>query len=368
MERTDLSLSAEVIRLAYEGVDRPLAWGQMLEEAGRLFRAKDVYYVRIPRSADEPKFVQTWGVDPKIEKLYRSVWAFPPRNPTLRRCLDRRTDGVIVSRCLLPKSEFEQTEFFQLVRRPRGVDDELSSSDLFGGDGYFYLTLNRAVGDSRFGRGEIRTMGLLRPHLIQALKLQASLTRWQQRAALCRTALDQQDDAVIRRAPDGRLHPVNGAGEELMESERLNGPSGASLPRDPRSGRQDKEETSPAGKIAVVVRLQSGRLYSLFTSPCFSGGTFLGEVLRLRPLDRTEPRLPYLDDRGFTPQERRVASLLCQGLKSAEICSEIGIGPETLHTHIQHLFDKTGCRSRVQLVTLLSRPPEPERPHEAPDA
>jgi DNA-binding CsgD family transcriptional regulator len=54
----------------------------------------------------------------------------------------------------------------------------------------------------------------------------------------------------------------------------------------------------------------------------------------------------------LTPAEARVLELLCDGRTQTEIAAHLGIAASTVKTHLQHVFDKTGCRRQVELVKL----------------
>jgi two-component system, NarL family, nitrate/nitrite response regulator NarL len=52
----------------------------------------------------------------------------------------------------------------------------------------------------------------------------------------------------------------------------------------------------------------------------------------------------------FTPKEREILSLLCQGLKNREIARALGISPSTVKVHLAHMYDKSGIHSREILA------------------
>ena len=59
----------------------------------------------------------------------------------------------------------------------------------------------------------------------------------------------------------------------------------------------------------------------------------------------------------LTTRERRVLSLVCEGLKNREIAAQIGVSVGSAKATVQQLFSKFGVRSRSRLVrTALERP------------
>lgn len=58
---------------------------------------------------------------------------------------------------------------------------------------------------------------------------------------------------------------------------------------------------------------------------------------------------------GFTPRERELVVLLLRGTPTEEIRRALDIAQNTLKTHIKGLLQKTGTRTRAQLVAKLLR-------------
>ncbi len=55
----------------------------------------------------------------------------------------------------------------------------------------------------------------------------------------------------------------------------------------------------------------------------------------------------------LTQREMEVARLAVQGKRNAEIARDLSISIRTVETHLQHIYDKLGIRSRVELTRLL---------------
>jgi len=56
------------------------------------------------------------------------------------------------------------------------------------------------------------------------------------------------------------------------------------------------------------------------------------------------------DLRCLTPREREIAALLVQGLSSKQIGRELAISNRTVDSHRQHILEKSGCASIVELA------------------
>lgn len=352
-----LPISADLIRLTYEGVLRREAWREMLALACEAFRAKDTYLASVSLKESGTRFVLTHGVDPAVEKAYRDQWIAPPRNPVLTPLARVRFRGVIEPREVVPRATFEKTEFYEVCRRPRGVDAELGCGDVGAAGRIRFMTANRARGDPGFSEPDKRLMELLCPHVLKALEVDAHLAEERAKAACLGCALEGLDDPVVRREPDGRLRALNRSGEEFLRSEGFGTWDGSAfLPRDPRPTILAGAPTPAAGSAGDERRFRSGVVWRVFSVPCFEGDRYLGEVLRFRVAQPCRKGVdPGEPEPDLTHQEEVVLALLSEGLSSQEVCDRLGISTNTLNTHVRHILGKTGCHSRTQVVARYGR-------------
>jgi DNA-binding CsgD family transcriptional regulator len=66
---------------------------------------------------------------------------------------------------------------------------------------------------------------------------------------------------------------------------------------------------------------------------------------------------------GLTGEERSIAALIAQGQTNWQIASALFVPPNTLQTHLRHIFQKLGVRSRTELAAqFLASTPERARP------
>jgi DNA-binding CsgD family transcriptional regulator len=61
---------------------------------------------------------------------------------------------------------------------------------------------------------------------------------------------------------------------------------------------------------------------------------------------------------GLTDTEHRIAALIAQGLTNQEIASAMFVTGNTVQTHVRHIFQKRGVRSRTELAAQLLSDPE----------
>ena len=82
-----------------------------------------------------------------------------------------------------------------------------------------------------------------------------------------------------------------------------------------------------------------------------------------RELSKIAARTPV---DGLTETERRIAALVAQGQTNREVASAMFVTENTVQTHVRHIFQKLGVRSRTELAArLLSAPASTAAPSEA---
>lgn len=78
----------------------------------------------------------------------------------------------------------------------------------------------------------------------------------------------------------------------------------------------------------------------------------LGAYLRA-----TAPPNPLFDQ--LTLRQREVAGLLCEGLSNKQIARRLDLHPDTVKTHLRHLYRHFDVHSRAQLALRLGRASTP---------
>ncbi len=56
---------------------------------------------------------------------------------------------------------------------------------------------------------------------------------------------------------------------------------------------------------------------------------------------------------GLTPQERRVAEMICAGIKTDKIADTLSISIHTVYTHRKHILEKTGSEHFMEVCSKI---------------
>jgi DNA-binding CsgD family transcriptional regulator len=187
-------------------------------------------------------------------------------------------------------------------------------------------------------------------------------------------ALDFTDSAVAICDGRGKVQVLSPSAERLLArddglttrgahlvatEERCHGALGRAMLA---ATQLTEEKSTPAPLPVSVSRPSGGRPYELLLCPLArrhgSARSLGGRVLVfIADPDALEPTDGELLARrfGLTPKEARVLQLLQLGHSTDDVGEQLGIGKETVRTHLKSLFSKTGTRSQVQLIVKALR-------------
>lgn len=66
--------------------------------------------------------------------------------------------------------------------------------------------------------------------------------------------------------------------------------------------------------------------------------------------DGAPPAEPACDWASLTERQREIVALAARGLSNKQIARQLGISPETVKTHLHHVFERHGVHGRVALL------------------
>ncbi|GAA2883167.1 LuxR C-terminal-related transcriptional regulator [Pseudonocardia halophobica] len=337
----------ELVRQCHAGLSLPDLRQRVLRSLRRI----------VPVAA---AFVAT--ADP-VTLLFTGAYAEEPLAGSTARFLENEFSGSDVNRFaalataprhvssldLATRGERAASPRYGEIMLPLGLGDELRAALVAGSECWGYLCLHREDGERGFTRRELELVARVGPHLAAGIRdaaVRAAATAGPDRPGVL---LVSDDLALVASTPEARALAElldDGPGElpvavqavaaALLAAERDRGPTplGCTV------------RTRPGG----WVRLSASRL----TGP--AGGTGLVSVV----LDSTGPgstTAARLAAHALTPREAEVATLVLRGRSTREISAALLISAHTVQDHLKSVFDKTGVRSRRELVGLLLASP-----------
>jgi DNA-binding CsgD family transcriptional regulator len=211
------------------------------------------------------------------------------------------------------------------------------------GDVWGALGLYREPGRPMFDATEKRFLTTVAPHLAEGAR----------RALLVGEATDPEGpDAPGLVILDDRWEVESTTpGVDRWLDELPDGdPAGGRLPSAILSVAAQALRPAAGGQIAVArVRSRGGTWLVLHGAPLTSGPTRRVAVI-VEPAQHNRIAPLLMSAYGLTEREREVTSLVLQGASTVEIAEALTVSTHTVQQHLKNVFDKTGVRSRRDLV------------------
>jgi DNA-binding CsgD family transcriptional regulator len=175
-------------------------------------------------------------------------------------------------------------------------------------------------------------------------------------------SLRVQTSLMLRLGPDGRVEWMGPLAKAALEADNdLVIRAGRLRVRDARTDRKlqaairwaaavDSTYMSRRAAMPVVMEAGEGPSVRVWWVIAEDGGIHfsLGDV------DRTSERMRFAAlVFGLSPAQQRVAELVSEGMRLGEIAERLGVTLNTVRTHLNRVFEKTGVRTQAALTRVL---------------
>lgn len=244
---------------------------------------------------------------------------------------------------------------YQEILTPLGFGDELRAVMRDGEASWGFVCLHRERSSSNFTAEEAEFVARLTPHIAEGLRSGLLIARQAARA-------DDNQPGLIVLADDLSVVATTPAAERWL-SELADWPRRSELPQAvygvvsrlralelSASGESDSSLPPPP---RARVRTPAGQWLVLHASRLSGSGMSNQTAVILEPARAAEIAPVMLQAYGLTRREGQIAQLVLQGASTNAISSQLFISPLTVQQHLKMVFDKTGVRSRRDLVALI---------------
>lgn len=369
MPDPDVDVLSSIIGDIYDCILEPAGWSDVLV---RITRSVDAAYTTIALASTDDshgRFAAQSPWDPAQMRTLQEDYGFDDI-PGLRAAVVGDIDTPMTTLSSMSEAELRQTAFYRDWAEPQGLREACITKFVHTPDRIGLLgCTTRASRDVISGR-EQRFLALLSPHLRRAALIGDLLDQARVAAHRYRESLQGLAAPVVLTGADGSIHFANASAEMMFSG---SGPiisrSGALRVRNAvaepalleaiaRAANADSNlgargiglPISAAGEppaVAYVLPLTEGTARGAFRPA--TAAVFVSTTTSASPLP--EAVLTTLFD--LTPAEARVLLRIGGGMGALATAGTLGISENTLKTHLNRIYSKTGRRRQADLVRLV---------------
>lgn len=346
-----------IVDTVYEAAVLPQLWPSALTQVGGPIDAWGGAVVTIDHQ-HQTRFMTTEGYARTYEEFGRSGMAYENRRTT--RHLARRHAGFLSDIETCTVDELEIDPIYTNFLYPYGIGWTVGTLIPVPTSEMLVFDFCSLRDRGPFGPEAVNYLDTLRPHLARAALLSTRLAHHSARLRADVLESIGLAAAVIARG-NHRVLAVNRHFGSLNPSVSVGAFDRLVLRHRPAAqalaitlGNDDAIRSIPIPSTedlpAVVVHVVPIR--------GAAHDVFLGSIAIVIFTPVTAPAVPATQLLNglfdLTPAEARVSAALCSGQSVSRIAATLGVGRETIRSHLRAVFDKTGTRRQSDLLRLLS--------------
>jgi DNA-binding CsgD family transcriptional regulator len=235
---------------------------------------------------------------------------------------------------------------YREIMKPLGLGDELRAALVTPSGCWGYLCLHRAESPYGFTPAEVRLISRLAASIGNGFRLSLPAPEAEGAAAIA--------PGVVLLHPDHTVAAITGEAEWLLADVADYSANAGRLPAAVYAAAAclqsiDSGTALPDAVPTVRVRTAGGRWLLVHATHLY--GAVDGDIaVIIEPAHPSSTAPLVLSSHGLTPRECDVALLVLRGASTKAISAELHLSGYTVKDHIKSIFDKTGVRSRRDLV------------------
>jgi DNA-binding CsgD family transcriptional regulator len=347
-------------------------WPEALRAVSDLFGSSSAHFEVIDKQTCIPIFHKFDRLSE--ESLTRYAEHYSSVSPRTKDGTIRPAGYIGYDYSVLSEQAMAQDEFYEDFLRPQGLRYFVSGHMMNNSEYYGVFSVQRRIEEGHADKDELELMKRLLPHLSQAVQIQMKLAKEEDRTQGANFLVENSRTGVVFMDRKGQVLSMNGAADQVIADEtneldilqkRLvtgNRRQAIELDRlicDAIQTGTGQGERPGAG--ILLARLNALPL-SLIAMPLPRRHSFLpaiespvAVVLISDPSQSPGVSGELLRSLfGLTPAECRLAQALSDGQTPTDYAAKNNLSIRTVRTHLSNILHKTGTRTQVELMRLLS--------------
>lgn len=366
-------LVSDLIQLLYASVEDPDVWPRFLDVAAEAVGAGMTVLLAAPHDGRGVTVSSSVRADPGALETYARDWAAQDIYVTSGHPSVMQEGALVCSEQMVPTRQLVATPYYnEFMRRFdlfHSVIATLLADDRTSAGLAFHYSRNAPVPDAE----RMELIGLLIPHLTQALRIHRRWAELQQAEHAATAAIEHSPTGYVFLDGHGTILRANDRAEQVLRAgDGLVSRAGRLAARAPDDDRALQKAIGVAAQTALAGGTIPGRTiairrgpaqppYVVAFMPVSAAGSLFNRhgaaVLALVSDPAWTPELPARRLQrafGWTEAEAEVAREIASGARLRDVADHRGVGIETVRTQLKRVFRKSGVSSQAELVRLLA--------------
>lgn len=370
MARVSSEEVSSIIGDIYDCVICPDGWAAALT---RIRDAVDAAYVTIALAStrdNHGRFAAQTAWDPAQMRVLQTDYSFDDI-PGLKAAVLGDIDTPSSTLSSLSEVELQQSAFYRNWAEPQGLREACITKFVHTSDRIGLLGCTTRITRKAISADDLHLLTLLSPHLRRASLIGDLLDQARVEARIYRETLQNFAAPIVLTSADGNIMYANQSAEAMLSSHgALTSKDGVLEARNPVASRALLEAIadaagndsslgsrgiglpiSAAGQapaVAYVLPLAEGTARAAFRPA--AAAVFISTETSASPL----PEAVLITLFDLTPAEARVLLKVGSGMSSGATCLSLDIGENTLKTHLNRIYAKSGTGRQADLVKLIA--------------
>jgi DNA-binding CsgD family transcriptional regulator len=356
----------KLLDLIYDAATEHALWAEVLARVAELTGSNCGVMFGQSIGAEQVYFSYNGRCDPAFNAIYAERHM---RNPWSLAMEDQPVGRVVFSDEIYDLSTLRPTQFFDEILAPQDAPHNAMIPLAAKDDFRAAFNICRSASQGPFGEQERKILAWLVPHLCRSIRLafrvegysalQSAEFHVLERLSDGILLLDRSEkivyaNAVARRHDGGALRLRNGTVStwSTPHSQELTALIGAVI-----AGSAGGAVSIPcpqhANPLTILVLALRGRDIGRFADLDMPDSAVL--IFVVDPGNRAGIPIAWIMDAyGLTNAEARIALAASSGATVPETALQLGLSPNTVKTHLRHVFAKTGTNRQTELVRLMT--------------
>jgi DNA-binding CsgD family transcriptional regulator len=351
------------------------AWRRFAEEAARAFGCQLAMVEYHDAGNPERNFIAAGGLD-GFEEVFTSARARRDEDTYLNTMWQRPAGAVQLGTDIVAPEQMHRTRSYSALAMPWLLEHFLMGTIVTGNGSGAFFSLGRAAREAPFVEGDKAAIAsLVLSHLTRSMTTSMAVASMRGANAMLAAVMHQAPTGLVVFDGQGKPAVINQKATDIFAGgDGLSVANGGLRAENPVAQVQLDQALAamlqvalgrpvPAPPVVLVTRRSGANPYRVSFSTLsppgnaseFPRGSAVVAVIHdeRRASAQTVPavlRATY----GLTRAEVRLCEALLAGLSLAEAATALNVSRNTAKTHLARVFDKTGIRSQMALLRLLT--------------